>query len=235
MKRMLTALAVLVCLALPAVANATRSEPSGTPHLKAIPLFFTTHKATAGTGETLVSDFFCTGCSIDSLATHRVGTQIAVLCTTRAVSTEGWSYVANNALSDTSGFVCQLLVTDATGTATQTAMDSLYAAAQVSPDGLTWTSVNTFKTGARSSITSRLGHTNVDGLFMLALTQNGASLANGAPVWKFLYKQRAVSQWDGVEQGNLSGWPYIRWVIGFPDAGGYGVKAYVTHLTTDRY
>jgi hypothetical protein len=236
MKRVL---AVALAAAFFTVATATAWAY---PVLVSSEVKFRTHKATAATGEVLLDSWTgaaaCVACAVDSTATHRVGTQISVLDTTVAISMEGWSLppMPIAAATDSTVF-CQFTISDATGTACETGMDSLYVGAQVSMDGQNWVTVMTFKGGTPSSITSRLSQANVTGTLIGALSLNGASLARGAPVWKIVYKTKTLTGLDSQDQFGLPGWKMIRWIVGFPDAGGYGVKAHVTRYVEqqDRY
>ena len=169
---------------------------------------------------------------LDSMVTHRVGTQICPLDTTAAISTLGWSIPSNQALSDTSGFFCKFIVFDPTGTACESGADSLYIAVQVSADGVTWATPKTFVGGTTANIVSRLSQVNVTGQFYGALSLNGAALAQGAPIWQIPYKIRAVNIWDELSTANINSWPYLRWIVGFPDAKGYGVSARVVFLSS---
>jgi hypothetical protein len=232
MKRLLAVLAVLAMALIPVAAQAT-SSPATWPHLKTDPLVFRVHKVTPGTGESQKSDFLCTTCAVDSATTNRLGTQIAILDTTDAANTESWRTQENQALSDTSGIYCQVTVWDPNSLCASGA-DSLYCAAQVSADGLNWVTVKTFTGGTASSIASRLDQTNATGAFVGALSLNGASIAYGQPVWKFLYKTRAANGVADVDRGNMQTWTLLRFILGFPDAYKYGVRAAVTHYTVNE-
>jgi hypothetical protein len=234
MKRLL---AVLVGTALFTAMGANIAQASNSwanPHMVTEPLSFRVHAAALGPAVAGYSGTDLLGGFTDSVTTKRVGTEISILDTTVAISTRGWPVIANQAISDTSGFFCQFNVYDATGTGCQTGMDSLYICAQGSLDGINWTSFKTFKTGAGSSVTSRLSQANGTGIFQGALTINGASLALGPPVWRVLYKQRAVSpsQSEIPDVSSMQTFPMLRFIVGFPDAGGYIVKASITHLSS---
>lgn len=236
MKRVI---AGLLLAALTIVAASAFAEPGGYPYLANTQLTFRTHKAAFGPGVDGFTGADLLGGYSDSVYSMRVGAQIAVLCTTKAVSTIGWAFprgIEGGALSDTSGFQFAVHLSDYNGSGCQTGMDSAMVCAQVSVDGINWFSSHTFKTGAATSVTNRLDQTNVNGIFYGALSQNGASLATGPPAWTWLYKARSVSGWDanaGPDAGsNLLRYPMIRFIFGFLDVGGYKVRASVTHLTT---
>lgn len=224
-------IAGLMLAALTLVASSAFAEPGGYPHFVTDPLTFRTHKAALGDNIDLLGGF------VDSVYVKRVGAQIAVLCTTTAIPTADWALPAvNQALSDTSGFQFAVHLSDYNGSGCESGADSAMVCAQVSVDGINWFSSHTFKTGAASSVTNRLDQTNVNGIFTGALSQNGAALATGPPAWTWLFKQRAVSQWDaggGPDVGSpLLRYPMIRFIFGFLDAKGYMVRGSVTHLTT---
>lgn len=232
LKRLIAgALLIAAALAVASSAFADASAQFASPHLKTDPLVFRVHKAALGVGVSGFSGLDALGGYADSVTTSRVGTQICILDTTVGMSTAGWPIITNQALSDTSGFSCQLNVYDATGGSCESGADSIYVAAQASFDNVTWFTLPTFKSGTKSSITSRLDQANVTGAFFGALSLNGAALSTGAPAWRVLYKQRAVTGWDNPDVGNVQAWPMLRWIIGFPDAKGYIVRASVTHLT----
>lgn len=172
----------------------------------------------------------------DSLALSRVGAAgaNAVLCTTTAISTVGWVPVPNQALSDTSGFTFLFQVYDQTGSdACESGADSMAACLQGSPDGETWVSFNTFKTGTKAqTTTSRNDQTIVSGIFNARISENGAALAAGAPIWHFKFKKRAVSAWDQLEIGDPIQFPFIRFVLLLPDAKGYKVNAKIGYFST---
>lgn len=171
----------------------------------------------------------------DSLVTMRVGAAGAssVLDTTVAISTAGWVVPGNQALSDTSGVFCYLVVHDAPGSDDcESGADSLAVAMQGSADGQTWVTFLTFKTGtAASTITSRNNQTIVSGVFTDQISANGAALAAGQPVWVYKFKKRAASALDGVELGDPMCFPLIRFVLSFHDAKGYKVAAKIGHLS----
>lgn len=234
MKRVL---AGVLLAAMTLVAASAFAEPGGYPYLNNTPLVFRTHKAAFGPGVDGYTGTDLLGGFSDSAIVKRVGTQIAVLCTTQGVSTIGWALPqTNQALSDTSGWQFAVHLSDYNGSGCESGADSAMVCAQVSVDGINWFSAHTFKTGAATSVTNRLDQTNVNGIFYGALSQNGAALATGPPAWTWLFKVRAVSQWDanaGPDAGSpLLRYPMIRFIFGFLDAKGYMVRGSVSHLTT---
>lgn len=239
MKRVLAAasFAALFLVTLATGAMAEASAQYGAPHLASTPLTFRTHAKAFGPGVDGFSGADLLGGYSDSIYAKRVGAQIAVLCTTTAVPTLGWALpVANQALSDTSGWQFAVHLSDYNGSGCESGADSAMVCVQASVDGINWFSSHTFKTGAATSVTNRLDQTNVNGIFTGALSQNGAALATGPPAWTWVYKVRAVSQWDaggGPDVGsNLLRYPYLRFIFGFLDAKGYMVRGSVTHTTT---
>jgi len=234
MKRFTRALfgALLLTLGISATANA--ALPYVAVHSDFLDLKFRTHAAAIAGYEYSNYGVDFLGGFADSNYVQRVGTQIAVLCTTTAVPTKGWVAVQNQALSDTSGVYCTLSLYDATGTGCESGADSVYIAAQGSFDGRTWVTLATFKTGAPGSLDARLSQANANGAFFGALTLNGAARAHGAPVWKLPYKQRAVSAFDGQDVGgSVAAFPLLRWVIGLPDAKGYKITGKVSFFSAD--
>lgn len=232
LKRLIAvALACAAVLSVAATAFAGASDQFTSPHLRTDPLIFRVHKAALGIGVSGFTGTDLLGGYADSVVTSRVGTQISILDTTAAISTAGWPQITNQALSDTSGFSFQFNLYDATGTGCESGADSIYVACQASVDGFNWFTLPTFKAGTKSNINSRLDQANVTGAFFGALSLNGAALSTGPPVWRVLYKQRAVTGWDNPDVGNPAIWPMIRFIVGFPDAKGYIVRGSVTHLT----
>jgi len=99
--------ALAAVLALGLVGNAWASEHVAN-HLQSDGLRFRRHAAA------IVSPVDFLGGYIDSSATSGLGaTGACPLDTTTAISTDDWPQLQNQALSDTSGFVCQLVVSDA--------------------------------------------------------------------------------------------------------------------------
>lgn len=230
-------IAGLVLAGLTILAASAFAEPGGYPHLANTNLTFRTHKAAIVGNEYTNYGVDLLGGFADSIIAKRVGAQAAVLCTTLGVSTLGWApAVPNQALSDTSGWQFAIHLSDYSGSGCESGADSAMVCVQASVDGINWFSAHTFKTGAATSVTNRLDQANVNGIFIGALSQNGASLATGPPAWTWLIKQRAVSQWDanaGPDIGSpLLRYPMLRFIFGFLDAKGYMVRASVTHATT---
>lgn len=226
-------IAGLMLAALTLVASSAFAEPGGYPYLTNTPLTFRTHKAALGDNIDLLGGF------VDSVYAKRVGAQIAVLCTTTAIPTLGWALPVanpNGTATDTTSFQFAVHLSDYNGSGCESGADSAMVCVQVSVDGINWVSSHTFKTGAAGSVTNRLDQTNVNGIFTGIISSNGAALANGPPVWTWLYKLRGLNQWDatgGPDVGsNLLRFPMIRFIFGFLDAKGYMVRGSVTHLTT---
>jgi hypothetical protein len=94
--------------------------------------------------------------------------------------------------------------------------------------------MRTFVGGTISSITDRLDQTNVTGAYRGILTSNGASLANGAPVWIQRYRLKDTPVAQEPADCKLDSWPFLRWIFGSHDAGGYKVKAAVIHYACDN-
>lgn len=196
------------------------------PHLVTKELRFRTHVAAT----VAPADFM--GGYVDSAATYRLGTQIMPLDSSAAFTTLNWVFPQNQALSDTSGFVCAINVFDATGSACASTADSLYIAVQGSLNGANWATLNTGKAGTISSITSRIDQT-AGGPFQGLLSANGASQAGGTgSMWHYVIKQRAAQGYDGRDLAAAGTWPLLRVIVGFPDAVKYGVSATVTYVST---
>jgi hypothetical protein len=110
----------------------------------------------------------------------------------------------------------------------------MYVAVQGSPDNVNWVTLRTFVGGTISSITDRLDQTNVTGAFRGILTANGASLANGPPVWIQRYRLKDTPVAQEPSDCKLDSWPFIRWIFGSHDAAGYKVRAAVAHYAADN-
>ena len=231
LKRWITA-ALGVALLAGVFGVADSSTPGVGLRLVREQLFFRTHKTANSTDPNAISDFGFKD-AVDSMVTNRVGTEISVLDTIRGISTDGWVPVQNQTLNDTAGVYCTLFVYDATDTTanSQAGADSLYIATQVSADGATWATAGTFVGGTAPTIVNRLSQVNVAGGFRGCISMNAAANAKGAQVWYVTYKQRVVASAAQIEDTNLQAWPYVRWIVGFPDAAGYKVSAAVTHFT----
>lgn len=234
MKRFSRALFGALLLTLGLTATAHAALPYVNVHTDFADLKFRTHAAAIAGYEYPNYGVDFLGGFADSNYVQRVGTQIAVLCTTTAVPTKGWSAVQNQALTDTSGVYAVVSFYDATGTGCQSGADSVYIATQGSFDGRTWITLATFKTGAPGSINDRLSQANANGTFFGALSLNGAARANGAPVWKLPLKQRAASALDGQDiGGSVAQFPLLRWIVGLPDAAGYKIAGKVSYFSAD--
>jgi len=175
---------------------------------------------------------------VDSTTTMRLGAAGAssVLDTTTVISTEGWLFDGPKVLADTSGFHCILYVYDAQGADDcQSGADSLAVAMQVSANGEDWATVAAVAGQTVSAATNPIGTRNnqtiLNGAFMDRLTLNGASVANGKPVWMFKYKVRGAQQFNALSEGEVHGWPFIRFILSFHDAAGYKVGAKVAYLS----
>lgn len=143
MKRVLAGVFVLAAVAMLA-------SPVWAVHLTSKQLMFRTHKATAGTGETLVSDYArttgCVACMVDSIEYNRLGATGATLavaqaCTTTAFSTAGLAMPPASGVGSTStdsSVVARVIFTDG---GAHGAGDSLLVAPQVSADGVHWSYV----------------------------------------------------------------------------------------------
>lgn len=174
---------------------------------------------------------------VDSLTSFTVGAAGAssVLDTTAAISTEGWIIPMNQSLSDTSGVFATLCVYDAPGSDDcQSGADSLAVATQVSVDGVTWVTAaavgNQNLNTNGTVIASRNNQTILNGAFVDLLSTNGASLANGKPVWFYRFKIRAATPVEAVNTSSLHLWPYVRFILSYHDAAGYKVAAKIGHL-----
>ena len=166
----------------------------------------------------------------DSTATHRVGTQIMILDTTTAVITDGWArQLVSGAALDTMNTYCIVNVYDETGASCASGADSIYLAAQGSPDGTTWVTLGTFKTGAPASLTDRLSQANATGTFYGLNNLSSTEF----PVWQFPYKLGILSASPTPDVFSIQRWKALRWVVGFPDAVGYNVRAEVQYFTSD--
>jgi hypothetical protein len=174
---------------------------------------------------------------VDSLTAFTVGATFAssVFDTTAAIATEGWIVPMNQAASDTSGVFATLCVYDAPGTDDcQSGADSLAVAAQVSVDGATWVTaaaVSNQNLNANTNIiASRNNQTIINGAFTDLLSANGATVANGKPVWFYRFKVRAAVPNEAISTGSLHLWPYVRFILAYHDAAGYKVAAKIGHL-----
>lgn len=217
-KMILAALAVAFCVT-GASADAIR--------MKHIPVKFRTNAAA------LIGGF------VDSTVSRRVGAAGAssVLDTTAGISTDGW-FVPNGypLLADTTANYFKLFVfgsTDGADDGCESAADSMACAVQVSADGKAWLTAaaipgQTISAGT-NPIGSRNNQTIVNGAFMDRLTLNGASLANGQPVWTWGFNNSTLVN-TVIDRANLMFWPYIRFVFSLHDAKGYKIQAKVVAL-----
>lgn len=197
-------------------------------HLSTRPLAFRTHAAATVTPVDFMGGY------TDSSVASRLGTQVFVLDTTRAISTEGWVPLVPAQATADSGTFAVLNVFDATGSACSSTADSLYIAIQGSLNGANWATLRTFKNGTISTITSRLDQTNVTGAFQGLLSTNGASQAGGgASLWRYKIPIGGANQGaDMADRYGANTWPLLRFIVGFPDAVKYQVSATITHMST---
>ena len=211
MKRLLAALAMLC------IAGAAHANVSVGPRLVSEPLRWRTHSTTYVNTDGTAKD-------VDSTISNRLGTQVFVLDTTSAFSTRNvWrpSLYAITA-ADTNKVFCTFNVYDSGSSAT--AADSCYIAVQASYDGTAWFTLATLIGGTAGSITSRLDQTQATGTFYGRLNKLGAS--GGTPSWAWNYKYRSLTA-ETNDQCGLERYPMLRWIVGFPDAVMYSVKAQV--------
>lgn len=231
MKRFLAAF-VLAALTLVSIATSAFAVANNAPHGDYVDLRFRTHsntytQATIGAFSDLAGNAYD---AVDSTITTRLGAQTMVLDTTTAVSTYAWWHVTHPAfvVADSNHVYCTLSVSDA-GASSSTA-DSIYVMAQASFDGVNWFNLATFLGGTPGTATSRLDQTNATGTFFGALNRLGAS--GGTPSWSIYYKQR-VPLGAASDQNGLWRYPMLRWIVGFPDAVKYNVRARVHFTTTE--
>ena len=218
MKNVLRITLALVALAVFSTpASALKGQTVGA-HLNQTNLFFRS-KAAANEAPGFVDSTIASGVGVAG---------VWPFDTTAAVYAGGWYSSENTAAGDSTDYIT-LLISDATGSGCQSGVDSFYVAVQVSADGTTWATPKTFVGGTAPTIVDRLPHTNVAGGFRGCLTLNGASLALGAPIWMVRYRTKDLTTPDELADCNLRTWPYLRWIIGTHDAGGYIVKASVVH------
>lgn len=229
-------LLALSSMATPALAGIVGTA-TGTVHTVTEPVKVRTHKGTIVGNEGSNFGLDRLGGYVDSTYASSVGaalTGVGSVDTTEAVDTSGWPKVQSPVLADTMSSFCNFIVTDATGAACESGADSLYIATQVSADGLTWATAGTFVGGTVATLLSRLDQTNAAGTFNGRLSNNGAALAQGAPIWRVKYKVRGASSNTVVDEAGLQGWRYLRWIVAYPDAKGYIVKMWVEHQSTNE-
>ena len=232
MKRLLAAISLAALCLLPSLAQAVNVTA---PFLKTEQLSFRVHKATAAAGENLRDDYVgttsCTACMVDSGITNRIGVQNMVLDTTTSISTSLWARPSQVAISavDTNMVYCALNVFDNAATSSTTA-DSIYVSAQASYDGKVWFTLATLIGGTAASITSKLDQTNGTGTFFGLLNKLGAS--GGSPSWIKSYKlftpTSAANDYCGLWR-----YPLLRFIVGFPDAYNYSVRAQVIYSSVE--
>ena len=219
MKRIMAAV-LLAAVTLSVAATAFAQGNYMAPKRAIKELVWRTHTAANGAN----NDF-----ARDSAITNRLGTQIMVLDTTAGVSTLGWRIPEHpvRVVADSNTIYCQLFVTDG-GSSSSTA-DSLYIMAQASYDGKNYFNLATFLGGTPGTATSRLDQTVATGTFFGRLNMFGAS--GSTPQWEWTYKNRAPIV-TATDQTSLHRYPWLRWIVGFPDAVNYSVRARVMYTTT---
>lgn len=223
MKRFLAGLLLLAAMCMLATVSSAQK-------LKTVDLKWRTHRIAATSAHYDYSQYDQIGPYHDSTATHRVGTQISVLDTTTAVTTENWYRPRiSGAALDTMITYCIVNVYDETGAACASGADSIYLAAQGSPDGTTWVTLGTFKAGAPASLTDRLSQANGTGTFFGLNNLSSTEF----PVWQRPYKMGILSADPTPDVFSIHRWKALRWVVGFPDAVGYNVKASVSFLSEE--
>ena len=224
-------LAVLLCMAALLIVGA--QAQAGALYSVTEPLYFRTHKATAGTGETLKYSPYLNldAACVDSSIAMRVGAQAAVLCTTTVVNTRKFCVpqVSGAALDTMTNYLI-IHIADAceynnSAANCQASMDSIMVAAQGSINGVDWVTLGTFKAGTPASLTSRLDQKNGTGTFFGLATQSSTAY----PVWQHCYKMGILSANQTSDVFSIHRWPLLRFVVGFLDAGGYKVRGSLTH------
>ena len=182
------------------------------------------------------------GGRVDSVTARRVGAAGAssVLDTTVAISTAGWALppAMTGGATDTSAVWCKLLVyaaLDGGDDGCESGADSLAVAMQVSADGTTWATTAALPaqtiSGGTGPIVSRNNQTILNGAFKDDLSLNGAAVANGQPIWQFVYKYRGINNLpSSISSDGAFMWPYIRFVLSLHDAKGYKIHAKVAVL-----
>jgi hypothetical protein len=177
---------------------------------------------------------------VDSAITSRVGAAGAssVLDTTAAIGTDGWGMpTSSNVLADSNEFA-RLVVYDAPVGDCQSGADSLAVATQVSADGVSWVTLPVVagqsSGAAGATIITRNNQTILNGVFMDVISQNGASIANGPPVWIYRFKFRGAKPLGSTDIGDLPLYPMVRFILSFHDAAGYIVSAKLGHLSNTQ-
>jgi len=212
MKRLLAALFGVALLM--AVASACYASELSGPKFSPTQVIWRTQ--TAGANQTY----------FDSTTTNRLGAVTCVLDTTAGINTAQWARPTVQVLAagDTNNVWMAFNVYDSQGGSSTTA-DSIYVMLQTSYDGVAWVS-NATLTGATAGATvSRLDQTQGTGTFFGRLNLLGAS--GGTPSWIVQYKVRGPTNTAIADQTWLHKYPFIRWIVGFPDAVKYSVRAQV--------
>lgn len=240
MKRLFGALGALVFLA---VSFAPAEAQGGTSRRWVDePVKFRAHKATAAAGEFLTDGMgqvttgvvmtACTTCEIDSFIARRVGAAgaSAPWCTTAAVDMSRWPRMNNSAVADSMIPFCVFNVYDAGGV-TQSGADSLWIHTQGSIDGRVWVPLGTpyGVVPTPPTLIDLIAQTSVAGGWVVDLSRTGAALARGEPIWTLPYINSTIASSRVANIGRLAQWRMVRWIIAFPDAAGYRVKASVSH------
>jgi hypothetical protein len=167
---------------------------------------------------------------VDSLVMQSVGAAGAssVLDTTAGISTSRW-YIPPNMQVGDSAVVATLYVYDDIDGDSESGADSLAVAVQVSPDGTTWTTLAAVAGQTGSSIATRNNQTIANGSFLDRLSDNGAALANGQPIWNFKFKARGNTSLATLDQGSIFFFPFVRFITSAHDAKGYKVRAKIVY------
>ena len=167
---------------------------------------------------------------VDSLVMQSVGAAGAssVLDTTRAISTLRWEIPSQMSVGD-SAVVAALIIYDDVDGDCESGADSLAVAVQVSPDGVTWTNLAAVAGQTGSSVASRNNQTIANGIFLDRLSDNGAALANGQPIWTFKFKARGNAGLAGLDQSSIFHFPFVRFITSAHDAKGYKVRAKIVY------
>jgi len=167
---------------------------------------------------------------VDSLVMQSVGAAGAssVLDTTVGIATVHWQVPDRLAVGD-SAVVAALIIYDDVDGDCESGADSLAVAVQVSPDGNTWTTLGAVAGQTGSSIASRNNQTIANGSFLDRLSENGAALANGQPIWVYKFKARGNAGLAGLDQSAIFHFPFVRFITSAHDAKGYKVRAKIVY------
>ncbi len=208
MKKLILAVAALTAFAVPAFAQESAAR------IRTDQVFFRTSALNTTAG------------FVDSLVMQSVGAAGAssVLDTTRAISTLRWEIPSQMSVGD-SAVVAALIIYDDVDGDCESGADSLAVAVQVSPDGNTWTSLAAVAGQTGGTVVSRNNQTIVNGIFMDRLSDNGAALASGQPIWTFKFKARGNAGLAGLDQSAIFHFPFVRFITSAHDAKGYKVRA----------